>query len=108
VWRFVPSPRDTRLAVNNLFGYEKFWLQGDGMRSLLIGTALTLGTFASPVCADWWIVRSSDETCLVVDIEPTGNEKGVTKIGKDVYPTAEQAEADAKRLCKESKAETKR
>jgi hypothetical protein len=44
------------------------------------------------------------ETCLVVDIEPTGNDKGVTKIGKDVYQASEQAEADVKRLCKDSKA----
>jgi hypothetical protein len=40
-----------------------------------------------------------------VDIEPTGNEKGITKIGKDSYPTAEQAEADVKQLCK-SEAQT--
>lgn len=78
------------------------------MRSVLIGTALIAGTFAGPALADWWIVRSSDGTCLVVDIEPTAKNKGVTKIGKDVYPTAEQAEADAKRLCKESKAAPKR
>jgi len=36
----------------------------------------------------------SDGTCLVVDIEPTGKDKGVTKIGKDVYQTPDQAEAD--------------
>jgi hypothetical protein len=48
--------------------------------------------------AEWWIVRSSDETCLVVDIEPKGQERGITKIGKDAYQTAEQAEADVKRL----------
>ena len=47
---------------------------------------------------DWWIVRSSDEKCLVVDIEPTPD-KGVTKIGKDKYGSAKEAEADVKRLC---------
>jgi hypothetical protein len=78
------------------------------MRSLLIGTVLIAGTFASPAFADWWIVRSSDETCLVVDIEPTGKDKSLTKIGKDSYQTAEQAEADVKRLCKESEAQPKR
>jgi hypothetical protein len=53
--------------------------------------------------ADWWIVRSSDKQCLVVDIEPTGKDKDktVTKIGKEVYPTSEEAEADVKRLCKQ-------
>jgi hypothetical protein len=60
---------------------------------------------ANPAFANWWIVRSSDDTCLVVDIEPKSNNKSVIKVGKDVYQTQEQAEADVKRLCKESKAE---
>jgi hypothetical protein len=76
-------------------------------RSLLVVTLAIAGTFASPALAKWWIVRSSDETCLVVDIEPTGKERGITKIGKDFYPTAEQAEADLKQLCK-SEAQSKR
>ena len=51
------------------------------------------------VFADWWIVRASDEKCLVVDIEPTpGN--NATKIGKDRYSSVEEAEADVKQLCK--------
>jgi hypothetical protein len=72
------------------------------MRTLLIGAALVVGTLASPAFADWWIVRSSDGTCLVVDIEPTGKDKTLTKIGKDSYETSEQAEADVKQLCKEA------
>jgi hypothetical protein len=74
-------------------------------RVLLI--AVFLFASADQALARWWIVRASDETCLVVDIEPTGNDKdkGVTKIGKDVYQTSEQAEADVKLLCKDSKAE---
>jgi len=55
----------------------------------------------SPALANWWIVRASDKKCLVVDIEPTGKDKSVTKIGKEVYPTREEAEADVKRLCKQ-------
>ena len=50
--------------------------------------------------ANWWIVRASDKQCLVVDIEPTGKDKSVTRIGRLVYPTREEAEADVKRLCK--------
>jgi hypothetical protein len=74
----------------------------------LLTVPVFLGALAAtPAFANWWIVRSSDETCLVVDIEPTGKEKGITKIGKDSYPTAEQAEADVKRLCK-SEAKPKR
>jgi hypothetical protein len=44
---------------------------------------------------------ASDKQCLVVDLEPTGKEKSGTKIGKEVYPTREEAEADVKRLCKQ-------
>ena len=74
------------------------------MRALLISTAVIVGILvANPVLANWWIVRSSDEKCLVVDIEPTDKDKSVTKVGKDAYQTAEQA--DVKRLCKESKPE---
>ena len=39
--------------------------------------------------------------CLVVDIEPTGKDKSVTKIGETAYPAREEAEADVKRLCKQ-------
>lgn len=68
------------------------------LRMLVVGAILTT-SFAGPALADWWIVRSSDQECLVVDVEPT--DKTVTKIGKDSYKTEEQAEADAKQLCKE-------
>ena len=70
------------------------------MRGLLTITVVLSFSATTPAFANWWTVRSSDETCLVVDIEPIGNEKGITKIGKDSYPTAEEAEADVKRLCK--------
>jgi len=63
---------------------------------VLIGALLGL-----PDPALEWIVRASDKQCLVVDIEPTGKDKNVTKIGKEVYPTREEAEADVKRLCKQ-------
>jgi hypothetical protein len=62
--------------------------------------------FANPALANWWIVRSSDGECLVVDLEPTSND--VAKVGNGVYQTKEQAEADAKRLCKEPKANVPR
>jgi hypothetical protein len=75
-------------------------------RFLLITAFLLLS--ADQALARWWIVRASDETCLVVDIEPKGDDKGVTKLGKDAYETAAQAEADVKLLCKESKAQPKR
>jgi SepF-like predicted cell division protein (DUF552 family) len=64
--------------------------------------AVLMSAVADPALANWWIVRASDGKCVVVDIEPTGKDKTVTKIGKDVYQTPDQAEADVKRLCKES------
>jgi len=66
-------------------------------------TSVLLVAACDTAFANWWIVRASDGTCLVVDIEPTGKDKGVTKIGKDVDQTQDQAEADVKRLCKEPK-----
>jgi len=68
------------------------------MRTMIIGVIIASSS-VGPAFADWWIVRSSDQECLVVDIEPTG--KGVTQVGKDSYKTAEEAEADAKKLCEE-------
>jgi len=72
-------------------------------RFLLIGVLLL--AFADPALANWWIVRAADEKCLVVDLEPSGSDKNVTKVGKDVYQTREQAEADVKKFCKESNAD---
>ena len=66
-------------------------------------TAVLVVVVANPALANWWIVRASDGKCIVVDIEPTGKDKDVTRIGKDVYQTPDQAEVDVKRLCKESK-----
>ena len=73
------------------------------MTARLLLIAVLLFAFADPALANWWIARASDETCLVVDIEPTGNDESVTKVGKDVYQTSEQADADVKQLCGESK-----
>jgi hypothetical protein len=70
-------------------------------RVLLIAVLFT--AIPDPALANWWIVRASDGKCIVVDIEPTGKDKTVTKVGKDYYQTPDQAEADVKRLCKESK-----
>ena len=67
----------------------------------LVFIAALLLAASDPALANWWIVRASDKKCLVVDIEPTGNDKSITRIGKQLYPTREEAEADVKRLCKQ-------
>jgi len=66
-------------------------------------TAVLVVVVANPALANWWIVRASDGKCIVVDIEPTGKDKDVTRVGKDVYQTPDQAEVDVKRLCNEPK-----
>jgi hypothetical protein len=73
------------------------------MASRVALIAVLLLVTADPALASWWIARASDGKCVVVDIEPTGNDKSVTKVGKDVYQTSDQAEADVKRLCEEPK-----
>ena len=71
------------------------------MRRLSAVAALILMFFATnSALANWWLVRSSDGKCLVVDIEPTDKDKNVTKIGKDVYQTADQAEREPKGFAK--------
>jgi hypothetical protein len=67
---------------------------------LLLATVLLLAVVNS-AAANWWIVRAADGKCLVVDVEPSGND--VAKVGKDVYQTQQQAEAEVKTLCKEDR-----
>ena len=64
-------------------------------RRVLLTVVLVIAV-ANPALANWWIVRASDGKCLVVDIEPTGKDKNVTKVGKDVYQTPDEAEADVR------------
>ena len=65
-----------------------------------IGSGLLIVSLLTPAAAlaNWWIVRASDEKYLVVDVEPRPGKNSVTKIGKDKYQSAEEAEADVKRL----------
>lgn len=74
---------------------------GRSIYAKTIGLGLLLVSLApASSAADWWIVRASDEKCLVVDVEPMPGKNGVTKIGEGKYQSAEEAEADVKRLCK--------
>jgi hypothetical protein len=43
-------------------------------------TAVLVVVVANPALANWWIVRASDGKCIVVDIEPTGKDKDVTRV----------------------------
>jgi hypothetical protein len=66
-----------------------------------LAIALILGC-ATPAFAakGFWIVRGPDKKCTVVETEPMATETTVTKVGKDVYVTREEAEADVAVVCK--------
>jgi hypothetical protein len=49
---------------------------------------------------NFWIVRGPDKKCTVVETEPMASETTVTKVGKDVYVSREEAEADVAVVCK--------
>ncbi len=53
------------------------------MRRLLITAGLVVGVFVKPALAEWWIVRSADGVCLVVDIQPTGKDEGRQRLLSD-------------------------
>jgi hypothetical protein len=48
----------------------------------------------------FYIVRGPDKKCTVVETEPMATETTVTRVGKDVYVTREEAEADVAVVCK--------
>jgi hypothetical protein len=52
-------------------------------------------------------LETVDGTCLVVEVDPNDEDNGITKIDKDSYQTAEQAEEDVERLWKEFEVQPK-
>ena len=90
-----------RCSSGTTWRLEEHWRQNQTLHvfaPVLIGALLLV--LPDLALANWWIVRASDEQCLVVDLEPTGKDKSVTKIEEKVYLTREEAEKDVKRLCK--------
>jgi hypothetical protein len=45
-------------------------------------------------------VRGPDKKCTVVETEPSATQTTVTRVGKDVYVTREEAESDMAVVCK--------
>jgi hypothetical protein len=67
----------------------------------ILALALILGCAAPAFAAKgFWIVRGPDKKCAVVETEPSATETTVTRVGKDVYVTREEAEADVAVVCK--------
>ena len=66
-----------------------------------LALALIIGcTVPAYAAKGFWIVRGPDKKCTVVETEPMATETTVTKVGKDVYVTREEAEADLAVVCK--------
>ena len=63
--------------------------------ALIVGC--TLPAFAAK---EFSIVRGPDRKCVVVDVLPGSTETKIEKIGKDVYLTREEAQADIAVVCK--------
>ena len=61
--------------------------------------ASTLPAFAEK---GFWIVRGPDKQCTVVETKPAATETTVTRVGKDVYVTREEAQADIATVCTET------
>jgi hypothetical protein len=62
--------------------------------------ALIVGCAAPAFAAKgFYIVRGEDKECTVVETEPMATETTITKVGKDVYVTREEAEADIAVVC---------
>ena len=66
-----------------------------------LALALIVG-FATPAFSakGFWIVRGPDKKCVVVETEPMATETTVTRVGKNIYVTREEAEADLAVACK--------
>jgi hypothetical protein len=63
--------------------------------ALIVGS--TLPAFAEK---GFYIVRGPDKKCVVVDVAPAATETTVTRVGKNVYVTREEADADMAVVCK--------
>jgi hypothetical protein len=71
------------------------------MYKYVLTAALIVGS-ALPAFAEkgFYVVRGPDKKCTVVDVAPSATETTVTRVGKDVYVTREEAEADMAVVCK--------
>jgi hypothetical protein len=66
-----------------------------------VTAALLLG-FSAPLLAaeGFYIVRGPDRKCKVVATAPSATETTVTRVGKNMYVSREEADADMAVVCK--------
>jgi hypothetical protein len=66
-----------------------------------LAIAIVAGCVAPAYAAKgFYIVRGPDKKCTVVDTEPSATETTITRVGKNVYVSREEAEADVAVVCK--------
>ena len=71
------------------------------MYKYVLTAALIVGCILPAFAASqFFIVRGPDKKCMVVDVAPGATETKIEKIGKDVYLTRKEAEADLAVVCK--------
>ena len=71
------------------------------MRKYVLAAALIVGcTLPAFAASQFFIVRGPDKKCMVVDVAPVTTETKIEKIGKDVYISREEAQADLAVVCK--------
>ena len=67
---------------------------------LALTAPLAIGAVA-PAFADYWIVRSPDRTCAIVDEQPDSADESIHVVGQQLYVTREAAEEDMQVACRQ-------
>jgi hypothetical protein len=70
------------------------------LKYALAGAVIVAATAPALAAKEFYIVRGPDKKCVVVETAPSATETTITKVGKDVYVTREEAEADVAVVCK--------
>ena len=87
-WRGVKNNKPKKEIISHLYKY-------------VLATALIVGC-TLPAFAEkgFYIVRGPDKKCTVVETAPSATETTVTRVGKNVYVTREEADQDMAVVCK--------
>jgi hypothetical protein len=70
------------------------------LKYALVAVVIVANTAPAFAAKEFYIVRGPDKKCTVVETAPAATETTITKVGKDVYVTREEAEADLAVVCK--------
>ena len=68
--------------------------------ALIVGCAAPAFAGLDQTSKGFWIVRGPDKKCVIVETEPMATETTVTRVGKNIYVTREEAETDLAVVCK--------